>query len=185
MINATQIRKGMVILKDGTPHRVLEFQHRAPGKGAAFVRVLLRNLETGSSYENRYASGDSVERAMLEDHEMEYLYHDGDLYHFMNTESYEQTALNEEVLGDYKNFIKEGQRIQVQFYGGNAIAVDPPTSVELEIVETEPELRGATASNSPKPATLETGAIIQVPPFIKKGDVVRVGTADGKYLERV
>jgi elongation factor P len=184
MMNATQIRKGMVILRDGTPHRVMEFQHRSPGKGAAFVRVLLRNLETGSSYEHRYASGDTVERAILNDQEMEFLYHDGDLYHFMNTETYEQTALNEEALGDYRSFIKEGQLIQVQFYGEQAIAVEPPSSVELAVVETEPELRGATASNSPKPATLETGAVIQVPPFIKQGDVVRVGTADGKYLER-
>jgi len=142
-------------------------------------------LETGSSYEHRYASGDSVERAILNDQEMEFLYHDGDLYHFMNTETYEQTALNEEALGEYRNFIKEGQLIRVQFYGEQAIAVEPPSSVELAVVETEPELRGATASNSPKPATLETGAVIQVPPFIKQGDVVRVGTGDGKYLERV
>lgn len=183
-MNATQVRKGMVILRDGTPHRVLEFRHRTPGKGPAFVRVLLRNLETGSSYEHRYASGDSVERAVLDAQDMEFLYRDGDLYHFMNTTTYEQTALNEEVLGNYRNFIKEGQQIQVQFYGEAAIAVEPPTSVELEIVETEPELKGATASNSPKPATLESGAVIQVPPFIKKGDIVRVGTAEGKYLER-
>jgi elongation factor P len=115
---------------------------------------------------------------------MEYLYHDGDLYHFMNTETFEQTALNEEALGNYKNFMKEGQLIQVQFYQGQAISVDPPTSVELEVMDTEPELKGATASNSPKPATLESGAVIQVPPFIKKGDIVRVGTTEGKYLER-
>lgn len=184
MISATQIRKGMVIIYEGTPHRVLEFQHRAPGKGAAFVRVLLRSLETGASYENRFASGDAVERAIVEEHEMEYLYQDGDLYYFMNTENFEQTALDREMLGDYIGFLKEGQRPVVQFYNGKPIGVEAPTSVELEVVDTEPELKGATASNSPKPATLETGAVIQVPPFIKKGDVVRVGTAEGKYQER-
>lgn len=184
MISATQIRKGMVIIYEGIPHRVLEFQHRSPGKGAAFVRVLIRNMESGSSYEHRYASNDVVERAVLEQHEMEYLYPDGELFHFMNTETFEQIALDEETLGDYTRFLKEGQQIVVEFYNGKPIGVDPPTSVELEVVETEPELKGATASNSPKPAKLETGAVIQVPPFIKVGDKVRVGTAEGKYLER-
>lgn len=174
----------MVIVYDGVPHRVLEFQHRAPGKGAAFVRLLLRNLETGGSYEQRYASGDAIERAMLDEHEMEFLYQDGEHYHFMNTENYEQTTLDGETLGDYTRFIKEGQKILVQFYQDRAIGIDPPTSVELKVVDTEPELKGATASNSPKPATLETGAVIQVPPFVKVGDTVRVGTAEGKYLER-
>jgi len=184
MISATQVRKGMVIIYEGVPHRVLEFQHRSPGKGAAFVRLLLRNLESGGSYEHRYASGDAIERAMLEEHEMEFLYQDGSHYHFMNTENYEQSVLDGETLGDYTKFIKEGQSIQVQFYEERAIGIDVPTSVELEVVETEPELKGATASNSPKPATLESGAVIQVPPFIKIGDVVRVSTAEGKYLER-
>ena len=174
----------MVIIHDGVPHRVLEFQHRAPGKGAAFVRLQLRNLESGGSYAHRFASGDSIERAMLEEHEMEFLYRDGDHYHFMNTESYEQTALDGETLGDYTKFIKEGQKILVQFYEERAISINAPTSVELKIADTEPELKGATASNSPKPATLETGAVIQVPPFIKIGDVVRVSTTEGKYLER-
>lgn len=174
----------MVIIYEGVPHRVLEFQHRAPGKGAAFVRLLLRNLESGGSYEQRYASGDTIERAMLDEQEMEFLYQDGDHYHFMNTESYEQSVLDGETLGDYTKFIKDGQKILVQFYQERAIGVDPPTTVDLKVVETEPELKGATASNSPKPATLETGAVIQVPAFIKVGDVVRVGTAEGKYLER-
>jgi elongation factor P len=184
MITATQVRKGMIIIHEGVPHRVLEFQHRAPGKGAAFVRVLLRNLESGSSYEHRFSSGDSVERALLEEHEMEYLYHDGNLYHLMNTETYEQIALDPEVLGNYTAFIKEGQRFNVQFHRGTAIGIEPPTAVELEVIDTEPELKGATASSSPKPATLETGAVIQVPPFIKQGDIVRVSTVEGKYLER-
>ncbi|UCF39134.1 MAG: elongation factor P [Acidobacteriota bacterium] len=184
MISATQIRKGMLILHEGIPHRVMSFEHRSPGKGAAFVRALLRNLESGASYEIRYASNDSVERAILEQHEMEYLYAEGDFYHFMNTETFEQIMLDSETLGDYIKFMKEGQQIVVEFFNGKPIGIDPPNSVDLEVVETEPELRGATASNSPKPATLETGAVIQVPPFIKVGDVVRVSIAEGKYLER-
>lgn len=185
MISATQIRKGNIILYEGVPHRVLDFHHRTPGKGAAFVRVLMRNLESGASYEHRFASNDSIERAIVEEFEMQYLYHDGNLYHFMNTETYEQSVLDNETLGEMTKYLKEGQGMTVQFYDGNPIGIDPPTYVELEVVETEPELRGATASNSPKPATLETGAVIQVPPFIKKGDVVRVQIAEEKYLERV
>lgn len=174
----------MVILYEGTPHRVLEFQHRAPGKGAAFVRVLLRNLETGSSYEHRFASGDSVERAIVDRREMEYLYHDGNLYHFMDTKTYEQFPLNEEFLDNYKNYIKEGQIVEVEFYDHRPIGIETPSSVELKVVETEPELKGATASNSPKPAKLETGVTVHVPPFIKQGDLIRVDPEEGKYLER-
>ena len=184
MISATQIRKGNVIIFDGVPHRVLEFEHRAPGKGAAFVRVLLRNLETGASYQHRFASNDNVEKAMVEQHVMEYLYHDGALYHFMNTENYEQMALDKELLGDLENYMKEGMQVEVQFYDGKPIGLEPPNSVDLEVVDTEPEMKGATASNSPKPATLETGVVIQVPPFIKKGEVVRVDPVEGRYLER-
>jgi len=184
MINATQIRKGNVIIFEGVPHKVLNFEHRTPGKGAAFVRVLLRNLETGASYDYRYASNDAVEKAVLEQKTMEYLYRDGDLYTFMDTENYEQIALTPELLGDYEKFLKEGQVLEIQFFGEKPIGLEPPTSVILEVVETEPELKGATASNSPKPATLETGAVIQVPPFVKVGDKVRITTADGKYQER-
>ena len=184
MINATQIRKGNVIIFDGVPHRVLSFEHRSPGKGAAFVRVLLRNLETGASYDNRYASNDSVEKATLEQKEMEYLYKDGELFAFMDTENYEQISLNSELLGDYEKFLKEGQVLEIQFFGEKPIGLEPPTTIILEVTDTEPELKGATASNSPKPATLETGAVIQVPPFVKIGDKVRLTTADGKYQER-
>lgn len=184
MINATQIRKGTVIIFNGIPHRVLSFEHRSPGKGAAFVRVLLRNLESGASYDNRFSSNDSVEKATLEQKEMEYLYKDGDLFAFMDTENYEQLSLNSELLGDYEKFLKEGQVVEIQFFGENPIGIDPPTSVILEVTETEPELKGSTASNSPKPATMETGAVIMVPPFVKIGDKVRITTTDGKYQER-
>lgn len=184
MISAVQIRKGNVILYKGDPHRVLGFQHRTPGKGAAIVRAHLRNLKTGSSYEVRFNSQESIEKATLEQCQMDYLYTDGTLFHFMNVETYEQIALDSEALGDFKNYMKEGQQLEVEFYEGSPIGIDIPSVVELKIVETEPELKGATASNSPKPATLETGVVVQVPPFISVGEVVRIDPQEGKYLER-
>jgi elongation factor P len=184
MITATQIRKGNVILYKDDPHRVMDFHHRTPGKGAAFVRALLRNLRTGASYEVRFNSQESIDRAVLEQHEMEYIYTDGTHYHFMNTQTYEQIALDIDLLGDYRDYLKEGLRLEVEFYENAPIGVRMPSYVELKIVETEPELKGATASNSPKPATLETGVVIQVPPFIAEGDVVRVDPNDGRYMER-
>lgn len=149
------------------------------------MRVLLRNLQSGASYEVRINSNENVERVVLEQHQMEYLYNDGTHYYFMNTENFEQIPLDEEALGDYISYIKEGQQIEVEFYDGSPIGIEMPASVELEVVETEPELKGATASNSPKPATLETGVIVQVPPFVKVGDVVRVDPSEGRYMERV
>lgn len=184
MMSATQIRKGMIILFNGQPHRVMEFQHRTPGNLRAFVQVRLRNLRSGTSFEHRFSAGDGVERAVLEQHEMDYLYNDNTHYYFMNAETYEQVALDEGMLGDYTGFLKEGARIQVDFFDGQPIAVEMPSAVELKVVETEPELKGATASNSPKPARLETGVVVQVPPFIRPGDVIRVDPNEGRYLER-
>ena len=163
MINATRIRKGMIIIHQNEPHRVRESQHRTPGKGAAFVRVLLKNLRTGASYEHRYASGDAVNRATLDHREMEFLYRDGNVCHFMDTENYEQIGLD---------------------FDGNPIGVKLPATVELKVVETEAELKGATASNSPKPARLETGVTVQVPPFIREGELIRVDPSQGRYIER-
>ena len=174
----------MVIIHEGEPHRVLEFHHRTPGKGRAFVQVRLRNVRTGSSSESRFSSGDTVERAVLEQHEMEFLYRDGTLYHFMNTENFEQITLDEERLGDHRSYLKDEEKITVEFFEGRPIGVEMPSYVELKVIETEPELKGATASNSPKPATLETGVVIQVPTFIREGDVVRVDPNEGRYLER-
>ncbi len=184
MIAATQIRKGMILIHKDQPHRVLEFQHRSPGKGPAFVRVLLRSLRTGASYEHRFSSGESVERAVLDQQEMEFLYKESFLYHFMNTENFEQIPIEEELLGEFKNYLQEGFKVQVEFFEGQPIAVEMPSFVELKVVETEPELKGATASNSPKPATLETGVVIQVPAFIRPGEIVRVDPREGRYLER-
>jgi len=184
MISATQIRKGMILIHKDQPHRVLEFNHRSPGKGPAFVRVLLRNLRTGASYEHRFNSSESVERAVLEQQETEFLYKESSLYHFMNTENFEQFPVDEELLGEFKNYLQEGAKVQVEFFEGQPISVEMPSFVDLKVVETEPELKGATASNSPKPATLETGAVIQVPAFIRQGEIVRVDPSEGRYLER-
>ncbi len=148
------------------------------------MRVRLRNLLTEASYEHRFSAGESVERAVLDQQEMEFLYKESSLYHFMNTENFEQFPIEKELLGEFKNYLKEGSKVQVEFFEGQPIAVEMPSFVELKVVETEPELKGATASNSPKPATLETGAVIQVPAFIRPGEIVRVDPSEGRYLER-
>src|SRR6185503_7362438 len=177
-MNANDIRRGMIIIYNGAPHRVLDFQHRTPGNLRAFVQAKLRSLRNGSSTEVRFSSTENIERATLEDHEMEYLYSDDDLHHFMNTETYDQIALDNEALGDAMNYLTPGTKIQVEFFEG------APIGVELTVVETTPELKGATASNSPKPAKLETGVTVSVPPFIKEGDRIRVDPSKGTYLER-
>ena len=183
-MQANDIRRGMIIVYDGVPHRVLDFQHRTPGNLRAFVQTKLRSLKTGSSIEVRFSSTDNIERAILEEHEMEYLYSDGQMYHFMNTETYEQVALDSETLGDAIGYLAPNTKIQVEFFEGQPIGIDLPSVVELTVVETEPGLKGATASNSPKPAKLETGVTVQVPPFIKEGDRIRVDPSKGVYLER-
>jgi elongation factor P len=184
-MNANDIRKGMLIMYNATPHRVLDFQHRTPGNLRAFVQAKLRNIKTGSSTEVRFSSTENIERAILEEVEMEYLYSDGDMYNFMNTETYEQIALDTETLGDAMDYLVEGAKIKIEFFEGAPMGVELPPSVEMTVVETTPELKGATASNSPKPAKLNTGVTVQVPPFIKEGDRIRVDPAKGVYLERV
>jgi elongation factor P len=183
-MQANDIRRGMIIIYGGVPHRVLDFQHRTPGNLRAFVQAKLRNLKSGSSAEVRFSSTENVDRAILDEHEMEYLYADGEMYHFMNTETFEQIALDGESLGDAIGFLVPGTKIQVEFFDGQPMGVELPSVVELTVVETQPEMRGATASNSPKPAKLETGVTIQVPPFIKQGDRIRVDPSKGVYLER-
>jgi elongation factor P len=170
---------------NNAPYRVMDFQHRTPGNLRAFVQAKLRNIKTGSSTEVRFSSTENIERAILEEVEMEYLYTDGDSFHFMNTETYEQIALNTETLGDAMNYLVEGAKIQIEFFEGSPMGVELPAAVELTVVETTPELKGATASNSPKPAKLNTGVTVQVPPFIKEGDRIRVDPTKGVYLERV
>ncbi|MBI2400280.1 MAG: elongation factor P [Deltaproteobacteria bacterium] len=184
MIPATQLRVGMTILFNKEPYRVVSVQHITPGNWRGMVQTKLKHLKTGSSVENRFRSEDKLEKAVLEQHEMEYLYNDGNDYHFMNSVTYEQVALSAEVLGDNVYYLIPNVKFMIEYYNGAPVGVDPPKVVELKIVETAPFMRGATAASSAKPATLETGLVVNVPAFIEAGEVVRVDTAEGKYLER-
>jgi len=183
-IPATQIRRGMVIVFEGQPCKVLEFRHHTPGNLRAMIQTKLRNIRTGASFEHRFRSADTVDRASLEQHEMEYLYSDGSHHHFMNTENYEQTALSEDELGDAAPWLTPGMKIQAEFYDGSPIGIDLPPSMELTVTQTEPTLKSATVSNVNKPATLENGMTITVPPFINEGDRIRVDPTEGRYIER-
>jgi elongation factor P len=183
-IPATQIRRGMIIIFEGNLCKVVDFRHHTPGNLRAMVQTKLRNLKTGSSFDHRFRSADTVERATLEQHEMEYLYSDGSGHHFMNTENYEQTQLSDEDLGDMAAWLAPGLRIQAEFYEGQPIGVELPDSLELTVTSTEPTLKGATVSNVNKPATLENGVTIQVPPFVNEGDRIRVNPVEGRYIER-
>ena len=183
-IPATQIRRGMVIVFEGEPCRVVEFRHHTPGNLRAMIQTKLRSLRTGSSFEHRFRSVDTIERASLEQHEMEYLYSDGSHHHFMNTETFEQIALSDDDLGDAAQWLTPGLKIQVEFYEGTPIGIDLPPSLELTVTQTEPSLKSATVSNVNKPATLETGVTIQVPPFVNEGDRIRVDPTEGRYIER-
>ena len=183
-IPATQIRRGMVIVFEGKPCKVLEFRHHTPGNLRAMIQTKLRNIRTGASFEHRFRSADTVDRASLEQHEMEYLYSDGSHHHFMNTENYEQTALSEDDLGDAAPWLMPGMKIQAEFYEGSPIGIDLPPSMEFTVTQTEPTLKSATVSNVNKPATLENGVTITVPPFINEGDRIRVDPTEGRYIER-
>jgi len=183
-IQATQIRKGMVVMHNGAPHKVVDFHHHTPGNLRAMVQTKLRNLRSGNTTEHRYRSTDDVDRVILDDQEMTYLYTEGDTFHFMNTETYEQVGLTAEQLGDATGYMLPETVIKVQFYEGEPIGIDIPPVVELKVVETEPEVKGATVSNVGKSAKLETGITLQVPAFIKEGDRIRVDTTEGRYMER-
>jgi elongation factor P len=184
MIAATQMRPGNVIKHEGELYSVFSVNHRTPGNLRGFVQAKLRNLRSGTMMEHRFRSEDRVEQAILDEHEMEYLYQDGEDYHFMNTETYDQTHLSKEVLGDSANYLIPNIHIKVEFYEGRPVGIELPMTVDMTVVETEPGLKSATASNVTKPAKVETGLIVQVPPFINEGDKIRVDTAEGKYLER-
>jgi elongation factor P len=184
-LSANDIRKGMVILFEGTPVRVMEFRHHTPGNLRAMVQTRLRNLLTGNSFEHRFRSNDTLDRVTLEQHKMEYLYSDGSHHHFMNGETYEQIALTEDELGDAAQWLMPNLKIEVEFYNGTPIGVSLPASMELTVTETEPVMKGATASNSNKPATLENGVTLYVPPFIVAGERIRVNPSESKYMERV
>jgi elongation factor P len=184
MIQATQLRPGMVIKFNNELYSIFSVNHRTPGNLRGFVQVRMRNLRSGSMGEHRFSSEDRVEKALLEEHEMEYLYDDGEYYYFMNTETFEQMHLTKDILGDATSYLIPQLKVKIEFHEGKAMSVELPATVDLTVVETEPGLKGATVSNVTKPAKLETGLVVQVPPFITQGEKIRVSTAEGTYQER-
>lgn len=185
MISAGDFRNGLTFEFEGNVYQVVEFQHVKPGKGAAFVRTKMKNVISGAVVERTFNPTEKVEQARIERKEMEYLYEDGGLYYFMDQETYEQTPLSEEQLGDALKFIMENMTVKILSYKGNVFAVEPPTNVELKVIETEPGVKGNTATNVTKPAKVESGAVITVPMFVNEGDVIRIDTRTGEYLARV
>ncbi|PYP84519.1 MAG: elongation factor P [Candidatus Angelobacter sp. Gp1-AA117] len=183
-IPATQMRPGMIIKHNNDLHLVFSVEHRTPGNLRAFIQAKLRNIRTGAMFEHRFRSGDPIDRINVDEVAMEYLYQDGDSYHFMNTESYEQIFLSKDVLGDAVDYLTANLQIKVEFYDGKPVGIELPQTVELTVVETEPGLKSATASSVTKPAKTETGLVVQVPPFINEGEKIRVDTAEGAYLSR-
>jgi len=185
MVIAGDFRNGVTFEMDGNVMQVIEFQHVKPGKGAAFVRAKLRNVISGGVTETTFNPTDKFQDAYIDRKDMQYLYRDGDLYYFMDVESFEQTPLNADKLGDNFKFVKENTIVKIISYKGNVFGMEAPMFVELAVTETEPGVRGDTATNTTKPATLETGAVIKVPLFVDEGDVLRIDTRTGEYLERV
>lgn len=185
MVLAGSLKKGMTVVIDDQVCLIIDFQHVKPGKGAAFVRTKVKNIMTGVIVEKTLNPSDKFPRAHIETKEMQYLYNDGNLYYFMDTESYEQIPLDESQVEDAINYINENMNVKIKFYEGEAFSVEPPNFVELKVAQTEPGVRGDTASGGTKPATLETGAVINVPLFINIGDVIRVDTRTDEYIERV
>jgi len=184
LIPATQVKTGNCVVLDGEPYVVIESRHVTQGRKPGKIQLKLRNVLTGLSTEKRFASSDRVELATLEEREMQYLYEDGELFHFMNTENYEQVAIEMRLIGDNRYYLTEGFVISVAFFEGKAISVRPPKAVVLEVAETEPALKHATAQAQLKPATTTTGLKVNVPSFIEVGDKIKVNTETGEYLER-
>ncbi len=184
VVIAGDFRNGVTFEMEGKVVQVIEFQHVKPGKGAAFVRTKLKDVINGAVIEKTFNPTDKFEGAYIERKDMEYLYNDGDLYYFMDPETYEQMPLNSEKLGDNFKFVKENTTCKIVSYKGNVFSVEPPVFVTLEVSETEPGVRGDTATNVTKAATLETGAVVRVPIFINTGDLIRIDTRVGEYLER-
>ncbi len=185
MIQATQLRRGMCIKHADELYRVVGTHHLTPGNKRGMIQASIRNLRTGAIIEHRFRSSDTVERAILDQVEMEYLYPDGDLFCFMNTETFEQISLPAEVLGESVPYLIPNIRLRVEMHEEKPVGLSLPQTVELAVTETEPSIKGASVANQNKPATLETGLVAQVPPFISEGDVIRVDTSTGAYVERV
>jgi elongation factor P len=184
-IQATRLRKGMLIKVGPDLFRVIDLQHLTPGNKRGFVQARLRNIRTSTLSDQKFRSEDDVERAILDEREMQYLYHDGDLYYFMDTSNYEQIHIPSEMLGDSMNYLMPDSTIKVEFYGSEPVGIELPQTVDLLVEETVPGIKGATASAQVKPARLETGLVVQVPPFVNNGDRIRVNTETGEYQARV
>ncbi len=185
MISAGEFRNGVTFELEGNVFQIVEFQHVKPGKGAAFVRTKLKNVITGAVVERTFRPTEKMPKAHIDRRDYEYLYSDGDLYYFMDTETYEQMPLSSEQLGDSLKFVKENMIVKVLSYKGSVIGIVPPTFVELQVTATEPGFKGDTSTGAVKPATLETGVTINVPLFIDQGEIIRVDTRTGEYMERV
>ena len=184
-IKATLLRPGMVIHHSGDLYSVFSTEHRTPGNKRGSMQTRMKNLRTGAMIDHRFRAEEFVERAILDEIEFEYLYSEGDQYHFMNTENYEQMQMAKEELGEMVYYLIPNTVVKVEFFQGKAIGVDLPDTMDLKVVETEPTLQKATASSVTKPATLETGLVVQVPPFVNQGDRIRVDTSEARYLQRV
>lgn len=185
MVTAGEFRNGMTIELEGNVYQVIEFQHVKPGKGAAFVRTKLKNIVNGGIVEKSFRPTEKFEQAHIDRSDKQYLYNDGDLYYFMDVETYDQVALSKEAIGDSLKFVKENDMVKMCAHNGEIFAVDPPLFVELEVTETEPGFKGDTAQGATKPATVETGAVVNVPLFVDVGDKIKIDTRTGEYLSRV
>ena len=185
MISAGDFRNGVTLEIEGNVYQIMEFQHVKPGKGAAFVRTKLKNIINGGVVEKTFRPTEKFPAARIDRVDMQYLYSDGDLFHFMNVETYDQIALNADDIGDALKFVKENEMCKVCSYNGNVFAVEPPLFVELEITDTEPGFKGDTATGATKPAVVETGATVYVPLFVDQGDKIKIDTRTGEYLSRV
>jgi len=185
MISSNDLRNGITIVVDGQLWTVIEFQHVKPGKGPAFVRTRMKNVKTGSTVERTFRAGEKLERAIVDNRAMQMLYNDADGYHFMDQETFENVTLQRDLIGGPADFLKDGMVVDVQFYDGTPIGCDLPAHVELRIVTTDPGFKGDTATGTSKPATLETGATVNVPLFVNPGDVIRIDTRDRRYIGRV
>ena len=185
MIDVNALRKGVTFEHDGNIWKVLEYSHHKPGRGKATIRVKTRNLRTGANLEMTFNSGDRVQDIRLDYHKVQYLYTDGDFYHFMDLETYEQPVLNADVLGDSAKYLKENLEVKLTFYNGEAIDIDLPTTIDVEVTQAEASVRGDTATGVTKKVITETGLEVDVPAFVNIGDTIRVDTRDGKYVTRV
>lgn len=185
MIQAGDFRNGVTVEIEGNVYQIIEFQHVKPGKGAAFVRTKLKNIINGGVVEKTFRPNEKFPAARIDRNDMQYLYADGELYHFMDVNSYEQIALNTDDIGDALKFVKENEMVKICSYNGKVFAVEPPLFVELEITDTEPGFKGDTATGASKPATVETGAVVYVPLFVEQGEKIKIDTRTGEYLSRV